>query len=102
MAAAVEDQGNLTVGQKADGFAGGNAGLEDNNWKEEAGARAVGCEGSLSCCTDDQLPHLDILIEFERITAACVVWMHSSRLDPMGHFDGNLVCGIAWLDIREG
>jgi hypothetical protein len=30
-AAAVEDQGDLTVSQKADSFAGGNADLKDYN-----------------------------------------------------------------------
>ena len=51
MAAAVADQGDLTVSQEVDGFAGENAGLHGYNWKEEAGMRAVGCahEGLIDC-----------------------------------------------------
>jgi hypothetical protein len=96
-AAAVADQGDLTVSQEADGFAGENAGLYGYNWKEEAGARAVGHEGSIDC------PHLKVRSD---LIASSLQWAWygtcSSRLDPASHFDGNSVCGIARLDIREG
>ena len=61
------------MSQKADGFAGGNAGPEDYRWKEEAGARVVGGEGSSSCHTGSIITFGD-LIAFDRITATGVVW----------------------------
>ena len=85
------------MSQKADCFAGGNAGLEDYNWKEEAGTRAVGCEGSIDC------PHLEVRSD---LIASSLqrTWYgtRSSRLDPTNRFDRDSVCGVARLDIREG
>ena len=46
MAAAVEDWGDLTVSQKADGFAGGNAGLIISGKRKQARER-LGVELSI-------------------------------------------------------
>ena len=87
------------MSQEADGFAGENASLHGYNWKEEAGMRVVGCvcEGSIDC------PHLEVRSD---LIASSLqrAWYgtRSSRSDPASRFDGDSVCGIARLDIREG